>query len=867
MRSVLSGVVIGLTQVLVAGMAFAQSPAQWTFLVYLDGDNNLEGAAIGDFLEMASVGSSADVKIVALFDRISNYDDRYGNWTDARLGVINPGDVPDTSWGQSVGEANMGNPQTLIDFVEWGAQNHPASRYAVVLWDHGGGWRTNLEKEVFKAVCWDDSNGSDCLYMKEVRSALAAIETGGWEPDLVGFDACLMGMIEVAYEIREHAGVMVGSEETEPGDGWPYDTILQDLTATPSMDAAGLGTVIVDRYYQSYGNSEIQSAIDLTQMDALAADVDSLAQTLRDNWNSSVLACVTAAGSAMTAVDSAVIHERHGSNWSGSHGLAIYFPGSAGEFDPDYNGSIILFPGATRWEEFLQDYYSSMAGSWVQCARGRSQEFYVSAYIDLYDFCARLIACAPDDLGVQPTTDFISSGDEGGPFKPGCKSYTLTNVGSQSLNWEPTWTADWLDLTPSTGGTLSPAQSVTAEVCINESANGLPIGVYSDTVNFCNLTSGLCQRREVSLRVGQIDHFTESFDSSDNDLDNLTVTFVPDGSASFYRACTEDAAGFPTDPSGGTTLYLGDDAYVEVGLSGGAQVSLYGSSESVFYVGSNGYVTFGWGDHDYNESLEEHFSMRRISGLYDDLNPASGGTVSWKQVADRVAVTYENVPEYGAANPNSFQIEMFFSGTIRITWLGIAAADGIAGLSAGAGMPPLFLESDLSAMGACGPPEKAFNPDPPDGATHVSRTPELTWTAGVGATSHDVYFGATPGALVFQASQSGTTFEPGAVDPLDVLTPYYWRIDEVNGNGTTTGDVWTFTTRPGPGDFDGDRDVDMEDFGHLQACFTGPGTPATDPHCYDARLDSDLDVDKDDCSKFLQCLSGANVPADPDCAD
>jgi len=92
------------------------------------------------------------------------------------------------------------------------------------------------------------------------------------------------------------------------------------------------------------------------------------------------------------------------------------------------------------------------------------------------------------------------------------------------------------------------------------------------------------------------------------------------------------------------------------------------------------------------------------------------------------------------------------------------------------------------------PPGQATNPTPPDSATDVSVDDDLSWTAGSGATSHDVYFGTTsPGT--FQGNQTATTFEPGA---LDYDTAYYWRIDEINAAGTTTGNVWSFTTEAAP---------------------------------------------------------------------
>ena len=92
-----------------------------------------------------------------------------------------------------------------------------------------------------------------------------------------------------------------------------------------------------------------------------------------------------------------------------------------------------------------------------------------------------------------------------------------------------------------------------------------------------------------------------------------------------------------------------------------------------------------------------------------------------------------------------------------------------------------------------GPPGPASSPAPADGATGVSSSTNLSWTAGSGATSHDVYFGTdpTPDAGEFQGNQAGTSFNPGG---LSDLTTYYWRIDEVNAQGTTTGSVWSFQT-------------------------------------------------------------------------
>lgn len=198
-------------------------------------------------------------------------------------------------------------------------------------------------------------------------------------------------------------------------------------------------------------------------------------------------------------------------------------------------------------------------------------------------------------------------------------------------------------------------------------------------------------------------HFTQFFSGcvSVYDLDFHTVTFTPDASPNAYSACIDPAAAFPTDPAGGTTLSLGDDASTLVNLSGGNQVYLYGLAYSSFYVGSNGYITFGSGDSDWSPTIAEHFGRPRIAPLYDDLNPVQGGTISWKQLADRAVVTWLNVPEYNQGNQNSVQVEMFFDGRITVTHLSVDSRNALVGLSAGAGTPPGFFESDLSELGSC----------------------------------------------------------------------------------------------------------------------------------------------------------------------
>ncbi|HKQ50219.1 MAG TPA: S8 family serine peptidase [Phycisphaerae bacterium] len=196
--------------------------------------------------------------------------------------------------------------------------------------------------------------------------------------------------------------------------------------------------------------------------------------------------------------------------------------------------------------------------------------------------------------------------------------------------------------------------------------------------------------------------FTEIFESDDNDLEMRSILFTPDGSADFYTACVEPITILPTNPTGGTVLAMPDDGPpVTINVGGGASVWLYGQAYTTFHVSPNGYIVFGTPDTWFLETTEKHFLFPRISAFFDDLDPTMGGSVSWIQLADRVAVTWLNVPEWFGFNSNTFQAELYFDGRIQITLLNLDAFDGLVGLSAGSGLSPDYYESDLSAIIPC----------------------------------------------------------------------------------------------------------------------------------------------------------------------
>jgi hypothetical protein len=187
-------------------------------------------------------------------------------------------------------------------------------------------------------------------------------------------------------------------------------------------------------------------------------------------------------------------------------------------------------------------------------------------------------------------------------------------------------------------------------------------------------------------------YFTEQYGNFD--LDGMLIHFTPTSTFNGYTACPELIDSLPVNPSGGAALSLGDDDYEAISPT--SSVMLHGEAYSQLYVGSNGFVTFNSGESDYTESLSEHFSQPRISLLWDDLNPSAGGTVSWKNTINGLAITWQDVPEYSSSNSNTFQLLMHNDESITLAWLGIDSADSIVGLSSGNGLDPNYFASDLS---------------------------------------------------------------------------------------------------------------------------------------------------------------------------
>ena len=308
-------------------------------------------------------------------------------------------------------------------------------------------------------------------------------------------------------------------------------------------------------------------------------------------------------------------------------------------------------------------------------------------------------------LDVTPAEDFVASAIHGGPFEPTSKVYVLSNTGGSPLTWSLEGLPSWLSADVTSGG-LDPQQSVEVTLSLTEEAETMAVGSYSQMVVFRNVTTQEEAPREVRLDIqAPFEELARGYRNSNFNLTYSSLLFRPDGSSGYYTACRQvDVQQFPVDPAGGTPLVLWDDDAAEVVLSDGATIDFFGREYDRVYIGSNGYLTFGQGDTAATASWDNHFALPRISAFFADLTTVGPDHVSYRQLADRLAVTYSDMRL--AANRdkhNNFQVALSLrDGSIEITWLRCDANDEIVvGLSRGYGEQTRFTPTDLSALTAC----------------------------------------------------------------------------------------------------------------------------------------------------------------------
>lgn len=368
--------------------------ADWTVLVYIMGDNDLEPFAVDDLLEMNEITPSDRVNVIALADRHPEYtldDDPLGDFATTRLFRVSSDGGLEAAPDED--EVNVGDPDVLAEFIAQGITTAPAERYAVVLWNHGAGW---------PGMGPDETDGNDILDLADIDQAfeqgLAA--AGVDQVDLVGFDACLMASYEVASVMDDHARYMLASAELEPGHGWNY-MALDALSANPDVSTVELGNAIIDGFVgqaQEAGTDEqiTLSLVDLTRMAELEGALGSLTEPLLaepelaapllaqaqadalkfganpdpsiDSFHVDLGQVVTTLGerdpvlaepaaTVSDLIDEMVVSKVDGVATRGATGLSIYFPPFADTFRQGY----LNLQGVEVWPDLLTSFYTAGA--------------------------------------------------------------------------------------------------------------------------------------------------------------------------------------------------------------------------------------------------------------------------------------------------------------------------------------------------------------------------------------------------------------------------------------------------------------------------------------------------------------------------
>ncbi|HEX9907538.1 MAG TPA: clostripain-related cysteine peptidase [Thermoplasmata archaeon] len=249
---------------------------EWTLLMYWDADNSLEFCtefAMQTWEE--ALTSNSEVSIVALVDILSAEGIWIYDIQDGERNLV-------TTWE----EKNTSDPAVLKEFVQYGMDNFPAEKTMLVVQDHGYGWR---------GICQDETNGDVLMPIDGLAASLREVkaENGDKGVDLLAFDACNMGTIEVAYELRGAASYMVASQTMVPFDGLPYEMFITDLMEDPSIGPAALAENIVYEYVEYYSSKRgyhhimkysqdfaTIAAIDLSKMDDVGTTFGAMTSAL-----------------------------------------------------------------------------------------------------------------------------------------------------------------------------------------------------------------------------------------------------------------------------------------------------------------------------------------------------------------------------------------------------------------------------------------------------------------------------------------------------------------------------------------------------------------------------------------------------------
>jgi hypothetical protein len=280
---------------------------EWSFLIYMAADNDLEPAAISDINELEAIPSllqnTDKISILVILDRSTGYDASNSNWSDTRFFEIirDPAGFNTTIVSKQLNcfelglsldtqtELDMANPMVLSQSIDYMKRAYPADNYGLLLWGHGTGWRgegnnnKTLLNPPLKAVAFDDATGS-YMTMPSLDNAVT-----GKNLSLIGFDTCFGALLEVCYQIRDDAEWFIGSEGVTPSSGWDYTLLFTAFLNRTSLTASDFCDDVIEQFKTQYNGTTgaTISKIHLTNIENLFSVMESFAGELADSMTTS----------------------------------------------------------------------------------------------------------------------------------------------------------------------------------------------------------------------------------------------------------------------------------------------------------------------------------------------------------------------------------------------------------------------------------------------------------------------------------------------------------------------------------------------------------------------------------------------------
>lgn len=249
---------------------------EWTILVYQGGDNSLSDVLEADIEEMKRAGPPAGTAVI-----IQNEDRALGT----RRMLLKAGSTIELGRKSDV---NAADPSVLADFISWGHRAFPARRIALIIASHGTGWRP---ASVRSALISDDTSAA-MMDIPVLKTAIGYGITvpGGVRPlAFLGFDACLMGMLEVAAELQGVTKVLAFSQANEPAPGWEYERLFKALSSSAAQtDGIAFGKAVANAYRDAYESPPLAglysgtlSVIDMEKLPGLITRFGAWATAIR----------------------------------------------------------------------------------------------------------------------------------------------------------------------------------------------------------------------------------------------------------------------------------------------------------------------------------------------------------------------------------------------------------------------------------------------------------------------------------------------------------------------------------------------------------------------------------------------------------